>query len=288
MAKFKLKNICDLDVVSWQYLTADYSKIKRIVGEERNLNKNYNKALVIIDPQNDFVSSLGSLYVRKSDVMIGDLIKYIYENMDNIDKILVTLDSHYRNSIFFPMAWMKPNGERVEDFTVIDKNSDVIPTMFPDGQKEYLEYLESIGEKLTIWPYHCIIGTPGHCIENQLNQMLVAYEIYRDREVEKVMKGMSRECEQYGAVKSRNSCVDEWAKRLLKYDTIEICGEARDFCVYETVKQLCECYSEMVKEGLPKKIRVLYNLTDVIGDEQECEKKYSELVDKYGINIVNV
>ena len=52
----------------------------------------------------------------------------------------------------------------------------------------------------------------------------------------------------YGAIKpevitnSKNQYDDSWVKEIKNYDKIFVCGEAKDYCVYETVKQFCEMY----------------------------------------------
>lgn len=65
--------------------------------------------------------------------------------------------------------------------------------------------------------------------------------------------------------------------------------QAKDYCVYETVKQMCKYYQDNYQaKGITERIHVLYNLSSCIGDSDECWNKYQDLVDKYHITIDNV
>lgn len=287
--KTSLIEIVNTEFVGQMMTNRTLKELQGLVEKETiNISRESKKVLLLIDPQNDFISFNGSLPVKGAIQNTIDTIHNIYNNMDEYDDIYVTLDSHQRESIFFPSGW-QANGQNVSEFTVIESMDGFTPMLpYPDSQEEYLDKLKNTDKKLTIWPYHCIIGTPGHAIENQLNQILQFYELYRDREVIKVLKGLNRYTEHYGAFKTEvDKTISGNFKLLLEdlksYEQIDICGQARDYCVYETVKQMCEYYGDT---DITKKINVLYNLSSSIGDNKECDKKYAELVDKYNIRII--
>lgn len=52
------------------------------------------KTLIIVDAQNDFVKSNGSLYVPNAESAVENIIKYIRKNKDNIDCVVCTMDNH--------------------------------------------------------------------------------------------------------------------------------------------------------------------------------------------------
>ena len=47
-----------------------------------------------------------------------------------------------------------------------------MPIFHKDDSINYINYLEKVNKELIIWPYHCILGTYGHNIEPNLEQML--------------------------------------------------------------------------------------------------------------------
>ena len=63
-------------------------------------------ALIIIDPQNDFCSPRGSLFVPGADEDNERLGEFILANSLEIDQIIVTLDSHYVIDISHPKFWV--------------------------------------------------------------------------------------------------------------------------------------------------------------------------------------
>ena len=120
--------------------------------------------------------------------------------------------------------------------------------------------------------------------------MLLFYERAKNTTVNRIVKGTDKFSEMYGAIKqevvskytSNNS--HTWIYTMKDYDKIYICGEAKDYCVYETVKQLCEEYDSSVRSNL----YVMMNCCSSIGDEIKCNLKYKDLSKKYGINLIEI
>jgi nicotinamidase-related amidase len=52
------------------------------------------RTLVIVDFQNDFCNPNGSLYVNGAEEAKANIIKYLDENKDNIDNVILTRDWH--------------------------------------------------------------------------------------------------------------------------------------------------------------------------------------------------
>lgn len=300
----KLREIVNLDMVGKMQTTKSLKDLQKLVEIEKSneedeiRRKDKSKALLIIDPQNDFIAEEGSLPVKGAIDDTKRLINHIYKNIDEYEEIFVTLDSHNRNSIFFQSAWLDIMFQEVKEFTVIDEVGKFIPTPpFAQLKEEYLMELHEKGKVLTIWPYHCIIGTPGHCVENQLSQMLQFFELYKNKEVSKIMKGLGRYSEHYGALKPEVDVnrIDKDFKieipgtiklmltALKEFDEIDICGQAKDYCVYETIKQMCDYYNDV---EINSKIHLIENMSSSIGDSKEVEKKYLDLIKERGISLV--
>ena len=96
----------------------------------------------------------------------------------------------------------------------------------------------------------------------------------------------------YSAIKpevitnSKNQYDDSWVKEIKDYDKIFVCGEVKDYCVYETVKQFCEMYKS--ERNITEKIYFMQNCGSSLGDKDICDKKYKELEDIYGIKLITV
>ena len=66
-------------------------------------------ALLIMDPQNDFCSPRGSFFVPGADEDNHRLADFILDKKEEIDQIIVTLDSHYVIDISHPSFWINQN-----------------------------------------------------------------------------------------------------------------------------------------------------------------------------------
>ena len=76
-------------------------------------------ALVIVDPQNDFCSERGSLYVDGAKTDMERLSAHIEKNGEAYTDILVSLDSHDTIAIFHPKFWADANGSSPKPFSSI-------------------------------------------------------------------------------------------------------------------------------------------------------------------------
>lgn len=90
-------------------------------GETTNTNDEGQQMLgailLIIDCQNDFCDpKTGSLYVPGADEDCKRLQKFIESNMNSIDQIYTTLDTHHRNHIAHAVFWRNHNGQEPEIF----------------------------------------------------------------------------------------------------------------------------------------------------------------------------
>lgn len=272
-----------------------YKLAEEFASSSNNKKSENNYAMLIVDAQRDFIDAeKGALPVRGAKQDISRITKFIFENINSISAIYTTIDTHRYDAIFHPCLWKDKEGNDVKPFTEITiekiENKEVIP-VFEDIQIDYVKTLKSQGsQNLIVWPYHCIYATDGWLIEKQLSNMLLFYERAKNTSVNRIVKGTDKFSEMYGAIKqevvskytSKNS--HTWIYTMKDYDKIYICGEAKDYCVYETVKQLCEEYDSNVRS----KLYVMMNCCSSIGDEIKCNLKYKELSKKYGINLIEI
>ncbi|WP_297208010.1 nicotinamidase [uncultured Brachyspira sp.] len=296
-----------------------YKKIvnEKYIGDERNpinqkeifeLASNYSKeikvkhtnngiALIIVDAQRDFIDTKkGVLPIKGAVKDIERITRFIFEKLEYISAIYTTFDTHEYNFIFHPFLWRKRNGDEIEPFTEITLDKIIKNEIVPLNKKEQIEYLEkldSLGKQnIIIWPYHCIYATDGWLLDKQLNNMLLFYERAKENRINKIMKGKEQFSDMYGAVapevitNETRFCDMAWVYGLKNYNEIYICGESKDFGVYETVRQLCEMYSN--DKNTIKKINVMMNCCSAIFDNDEANKKFEKLSSKYGIKLIEI
>lgn len=294
-----LKNIVNEKYIGKEENPINQNEIYNLASSiniENEIENKKNEALLIIDAQRDFIDlEKGALPVKGATDDIKRIIKFIYDNMESLSAIYTTMDTHSYDSIFHPFLWKTPNDEYVKPFTEITlekiENKEVIP-VYKEAQTEYVKKLKEQGsQNLIIWTYHCIYATDGWLIEKQLSNILAFFEIAKKTSIKKIIKGTDKLTEMYGAIKpevitDKNQYNDYWTKEIKNYDKIYICGEAKDYCVYETIKQFCEMYKS--EKNITEKIYMINNCSSPIGDENICNKKYEEISKQYGIKLIDI
>ncbi len=155
------------------------------------------KALVIVDVQNDFMPG-GPLAVPQGDKvvpLINNLQKYY-------DLVVATQDWHPENHISF--ASNHPGKKPFDEITI---------NRMPQ----------------TLWPDHCVQGTPGAELHPDLDTMKIS-AIFR--------KGMDPQTDSYSGFYDNGHLISTGLSVYLKdkgVSEVHYCGLAGDICVYYTV-----------------------------------------------------
>lgn len=226
--------------------------------------------LLLIDMQVDFCHPSGSLYVPGALGDVQRTIEFIYRNAAHITQITCSLDSHLPSQIFSPGWWADADGQPPAPFTIISA-ADVQsgrwrPRFEPAWSVEYVARLEQEAKKLlTIWPYHVLIGSPGHMLDPELWSAVVWHALARQTQPRWLAKGSEPRTEHYSIVGpevplpgmsdgGRNRALLE---ELAQADMILVAGEAMSHCVLETMEDLVEEFG-----GQPEALRRLILLRD--------------------------
>jgi nicotinamidase-related amidase len=223
-------------------------------------------ALIVIDPQNDFCSEKGALYVSGANMDNIRLASWMFKNKSEIDQIFVTLDTHHILDISHPKFWVNKEGVNPNSFTIITPK-DVIDgtwkTTYPFFNEgvvlTYLEKLEEQGEfPHCIWPEHCIIGTWGQAVDDSINNGLREWIMAgKDaRFVSYISKGTHPMTEHFGAFKAqvavKGAPDTEINIRLIEhlnnFDVIYLAGQAKSHCVANSLKQIMDLSEPTAKK----------------------------------------
>ncbi len=170
--------------------------------------------LLLIDPQLDFHDTLdgsvrklpnavnekwmtelspatnGSLAVNGSAVDSVAISNMIMKHMKEIDEIYVTLDTHHVNHIGHAAFWWKgevdkkieptPFEDKIRHADIVSKKYQPKDQSLMDHVLHYSQQLENKGNftEMNIWPEHCLIGTSGHAVVENVNHALQSWSEY--------------------------------------------------------------------------------------------------------------
>jgi nicotinamidase/pyrazinamidase len=231
--------------------------------------------LLIVDMQVDFCHPAGALYVPGAEEDVKRLIRFIYRHGEHISQITCSLDSHLPLQIFHPAWWADSRGSHPPPFTTIS-HDDVItgrwtPLFEPDWSANYTRSLQNQGRyELTIWPYHCLIGSSGHGLDSGLLSAILWHSLARGSQPVWWMKGSIPKTEHYSIIQPEIPVPEhpqgtksrDLLNLLQATDYIFIAGEAKSHCVLETVEDLVEEYAD--RPDILKRILVLRDCTSSI------------------------
>lgn len=161
-----------------------------------------NKCLLVIDCQQDFMPG-GSLAVPDGD----KIIPVINQILPNYDLVIFTQDWHPANSKGF--------ASQHKDAKPFDK------------------FINDKGNEDTLWPDHCIAGTPGADFHKDIDYGKCKKNFYIFR------KGLNHLSQGYSGFEETK--LTEFL-RSRKIDEVVVCGLALDYCVANTAL-------DAVKEG---------------------------------------
>ncbi len=231
--------------------------------------------LLLVDAQVDFVHQDGALSVPGA---VGDTrrtIEWIFRNVDRITTIAASLDSHLPIQIFSPTWWVNDDGEHPAPYTII-RSDDVKRGRWralyqSQWSQEYTQRLEEQSRKeLMIWPYHTLIGTPGHDITPALYEAIAFHAAARQTQPTFLAKGSIPETEHYSILEPEVKVPGQplgglntpFLNMLASYDVIYIAGQAKSHCVLETVRSMMRYFQQ--HSDFVRKLRVLYDCTSSV------------------------
>jgi nicotinamidase/pyrazinamidase len=254
----------------------------------------------VIDPQEDFCSPTGALYVKGADDDMKRVGNFIKKHKGRINNLHITLDSHQDVHIAHPIFWKNAStGAHPNPFTQItanDVNSGVWTTTKPGLTKYGVKYVESLdrGKRypLVIWPPHCLIGFPGQTMFKPIGEAVREFAARFDT-VDFVTKGSNFRTEHYSAIRAEvdPSELDprletdpsvlmntRFLDAVNTADKVLICGEAGSHCLANTFRDAADWFPG---DSFVKKLVLLTDGTNpVTGFEGLQDSFIQELVSR--------
>lgn len=258
-------------------------------------------ALMLVDAQVDFIHRDGTLSVPGAVADTRRTVEWIFSNISWLTQIAASLDSHVPNQIFYPTWWIGNDGNPPAPFTPISAEqvrSGIWRPLFEvEWSKNYVETLERQAKKtLMIWPYHTMIGSPGHAISPALYEAIAYHSAARQSQPRFVTKGTVAKTEHYSLFEPEvpipdvpdaalNRAFIDW---LLGYDLVYVAGQAKSHCVLESMNSLVRQFADQPQ--VVGKIRVLMDCTSSVQHpeidfEAIAETAFREFA-KHGVQLV--
>ena len=274
-----------------------------------------NTHLLIIDPQQDFCSPNGSLFVPGADQDMIRLAAFINRMSKKIDDVHVTLDSHRLIDVAHPLYWSNSNGEHPAPFTIISSDdvvNGVWTTTNPAWKQRGVDYVKALETNcrypLCIWPPHTLIastkkvgvkdksgnvvivdGKPlmvdfcGHAVVEPVSDALLKWQEERFGIVDYLTKGSNIMVEHYSAVQSEvpdpsdptTMLNTDFIEILQNADNIIIAGEALSHCLANSVRDISNNFGD---ENIKKLILLTDCSSSVTGFENLGEEFVKDMV----------
>jgi len=290
-----------LEIINTNYIGStenpvSLNEILKKANEEHLTPASQNREKVLflgIDIQQDFMDN-GALGVPGAKQDVLRVTKFIYNNMDKISNIAVSLDTHLPHQIFHPCWWIDENGNHPAPYTIItlaDLDAGRWRAVInPQASREYVKHLEQDAKKaLCIWTYHCLQGTSGAALENQFANMVYFHSVAKKAVMQRLVKGQDPLSEMYGIIKPEYDTKGyinlDFLNKLESYDRILIAGEAKSHCVLESIHQILEYYE--IRPEITKKVYILEDcMSSIPGYEDMTEQTFQTFRSKYHVNLV--
>lgn len=231
--------------------------------------------LLLVDMQVDFIHTDGALSVPGAITDTQRTIEWLFDHLGQLTTIAASLDSHLPLQIFSSAWWVDADGQHPTPYTVIT-SADVaagrwLPLYEAEWSRIYVERLEQQARKeLMIWPYHTLLGTPGHALTPALYEAIAFHSAARQSQPVFLTKGTIPKTEHYSILEPEVKVPDQpmgdlniaFLEMLASYDRVYIAGQAKSHCVLETVASIMRHFARHPR--VIAKMRVLMDCTSSV------------------------
>lgn len=247
--------------------------------------------LLLVDPQVDFVHVEGSLSVPGAVDDTRRTIEWLFNNLEQVTDIVVSLDSHNPLHIFYPGWWVDEAGKHPDALTPITAqevdDGRWQPVFEEEWSRYYVHELEKKAKKtLLIWPYHTMIGTVGHSITPALYEAITYHSEARRSLPTYVIKGRIPKTEHYSLLEPEVKVPEEpggdlnteLLDKMSTYDKIYVAGQAKSHCVLESVTSI----AESTRSELIQKVCLLIDcMSSVVHPDIDFESMANDSIEQF-------
>jgi nicotinamidase-related amidase len=205
--------------------------------------------LLAVDAQNTFCTPGFELFVPGAPDDNRRLCEFVYRNLGAITRIVPTLDTHQAMQVFHAAWLVDEDNLHPPPYTIVsaaDVARGVWRAADPAEQENLVAYtraLEARGRfRLTIWPYHAMLGGIGHALVSAVEEAVFFHGIAREAAPAFQTKGDDPRTEHYSALGAEvgGSRNERLLELLRGFDKIVIAGQAKSHCVAWTLGDLLD------------------------------------------------
>jgi nicotinamidase-related amidase len=251
--------------------------------------------LVAVDVQNTFCLPDFELFVRgRSGTGAVDdnrrLCEFLYRNLDAVTQIVPTLDTHQAMQVFHAIWLVDSQGRHPAPYTLVSAEDIVegrwqVDPAVAEGLgldsdyahrhlAHYTRALEESGKyRLTIWPYHAMLGGIGHALVSAVEEAIFVHTVARRSQPDFRVKGTLPLTEHYsvlGPEVTEGPDGDRLGEhdaalveKLLGFDAVVIAGQAKSHCVAWTIDDLLRS-PVLAERELAEKVYLLEDCTSPV------------------------
>lgn len=242
---------------------------------------NEKNCFLIVNAQKDFCDKNGSFYIPGADKGVKKISKIIDTYCGRIDKIYISFEIHSEYCLFFPSWFMPliPTGEeKLKQFSIIrpiDLVDGTLTTFAPEVLRDtidYLKYLETINQELTLLPEHCLHGSSTvECI----NESIKRYDKGNFGHVSYLRIGQN----QFTDFESSFKYDLEELDNIKEFDNILIAGQIGSLNIAKTILNMVDVNNKFTK-------KIIW-INDLIYSPDYCEhSEFIELINDLNIKII--
>jgi len=229
-------------------------------------------ALLLVDCQNTFCTPGFELFVPGAPDDSRRLCEFVYRNLGAITQIVPTLDTHRALQVFHAAWLVDAKGRHPEPYTVVstyEVEAGIWRAADPEEQGNLERYVRGLAERgryrLTVWPYHAMLGGIGHALVSAVEEAVFFHSIARNSPAAFQVKGANPRVEHYSVLGpevggARN---DELIDLLGSFDAVVIAGQAKSHCVAWTIADLLSSYLRDERR-LAEKVYLLEDCTSPV------------------------
>jgi nicotinamidase-related amidase len=220
--------------------------------------------LFLVDVQNTFCTPGFELFVPGAPDDSRRLCEFIYRNLGSITEVVATLDTHRALQVFHADWLVDADGRHPPPYTVVsaaDVETGRWRAADPAMQRELEHYVRALEERgryrLTVWPYHAMLGGIGHALVSAVEEAVFFHGIARGTSPVFEMKGAEPLTEHYSALgpevtrgaagQEIGSPDDALVERLRTSSAVVVAGQAKSHCVAWTLDDLFDRAPELVR-----------------------------------------